>query len=311
MKSDEAVKKEFRMQQEMQKEHWLRHLIEDEQECRALITWLIEEGLTRPDGFEARLAHGQRMKSLGNDWYNRGDFRRALHCCLGAVHALDFSPNEQLQQSEEQRQQSASAMLPILSNLCMVFMKRGDLRNTIRTASTGLRCADKLPKDNAAPLRAKLLYRRALARGNPGAEMNLEASRDDLIAAARLVPADSEVRTSLDKCKQLLADEKRAKRKATSDGTAEKQTTSQVTTQHEVDSSAFAKPLNERKLSPAAECFAYVVGRSLGKVLQCCRLARAGVGRAKLHPAKLRLAVAALLGPVLAALVWLIFKSES
>ncbi|CAE8612561.1 unnamed protein product [Polarella glacialis] len=111
----------------MKQEHWLRHFCEEDSEHRELIQWLIEEGLTRPDDFDARLAHAGRLRQMGNDWYKRDDFRRALHCGLGAVHTLDFSPNEQLAFSEQQRQQTAASMVPVLSNLTMVFLRRGDL----------------------------------------------------------------------------------------------------------------------------------------------------------------------------------------
>ena len=62
------------------------------EEREALLNWLKQEGLSRPERFEERIHHAEYMRQKGNDWYQKGDYRRALHCCLGAVHCLDYPP---------------------------------------------------------------------------------------------------------------------------------------------------------------------------------------------------------------------------
>jgi len=187
----------------MLKEQWLRHFCDDDEETQ-LLDWMKCEGLQRPRSLDDRLKHAARLRALGNEWYARDDFRRALHCMLGAVHTLDWKPAEQLGQSDEQRQQVAEALLPVLSNLAMVLLKRGSFEITERAATAGLRCAQKLPQENNASLRAKLRYRRALARGESGPSRNLDGAHDDLQIAARLEPADREIRACLETCKNLL-----------------------------------------------------------------------------------------------------------
>lgn len=58
-------------------------------------------------------------------WYGRDDYRRALHCNLGAIHSIDFTPQQQLSMDEPQRLALAQLLLPILSNLTQVFLKLG------------------------------------------------------------------------------------------------------------------------------------------------------------------------------------------
>merc|ERR1740121_52941 len=109
----------------MLREQWVRYFVSDD-EFKQLVIWLEAEGLQRPYPFEERIEHANRLRKLGNEWYGREDWRRALHCALGAVHALDWKPAEQLGHSEEQKHEVAKAMLPLMSNLSMILLKRGD-----------------------------------------------------------------------------------------------------------------------------------------------------------------------------------------
>eukprot|EP00439_Symbiodinium_sp_Y106_P045721 s1679_g5.t2 len=252
----DASKQEFLKQREMRKEHWLRSFCEDNCEHRQLLHWLLEEGLSRPEDFQDRVHHAHRLRELGNKWYRTDDFRRALHCNLGAIHAVDFTPHEQMDMTDEQRLAVARELLPVLSNLAQVFLKRGDFGNVVKAAHLGLRNANKLPGDEADTFKAKLRYRRALALGEPGPDHNLESSLDDLREAARLMPTSTEIRSCLHKCKELLHGEPGGH--AENARGEEKQGSGHGTGDQ--------KP---PALSPALEMFAKCVGRSLAKLIQC------------------------------------------
>lgn len=210
--AEKAEKAEAKRVFAMKQEHWLKSIVEDESEYVGLLTWLREEGLERPDGFEERTERAEYLKTRCNHFFGEGDYRRALHFALGGVHYLDFTPQEQVDQSEEQRLLVARAMVAMLSNLALVFLKRGDVPNGERSASLGLRAADRLPRDESTAARAKLLYRRGLARGEPGDSRDLEKAHEDLLDAAKLLPADREIRRCLENCKKLYRRERRLAR---------------------------------------------------------------------------------------------------
>mmetsp|Transcript_88827 Transcript_88827/g.176604 ORF Transcript_88827/g.176604 Transcript_88827/m.176604 type:complete len:331 (+) Transcript_88827:61-1053(+) len=306
----------------MLKEHWLRHLCNDDERAQ-LLDWLKCEGLQRPQNLDDRLEHAAHLRALGNEWYARGDLRRALHCMLGAVHALDWVPAEQLAQSDDQRQQVAESLLPVLGNLAMVLLKRGSFEAVQRAATAGLRCAQKLPAETCAPLRAKLRYRRALARGEEGPSRDLDGALEDLQIAARLEPTDREIRACLETCKNLLRKERAVSREARdkSSTCTEARTlagpTSAVDDRLSTEDSRKERSVQESELSPAAECFARVVGRCLGRCRRRCRkttsffnnLFAAARGHAKVSLWRSAAAVA-LLGPILGALALLVIPSQ-
>ncbi|CAE7596860.1 NMRAL1 [Symbiodinium natans] len=248
----------------MGREHWLRSFCEEESEHRQLLHWLIEEGLCRPEDFQARVGHAHRLREMGNKWYRADDYRRALHCNLGAIHAVDFTPNEQVNMTDDQRLAVARELLPVLSNLAQVFLKRGDFGNVAKAAHLGLRNVCKLPGDEADVFKAKLRYRRALALGEPGPEQNLQGALEDLREAAQLMPTSAEIRSSLRYCKELLLKEQR-KMAGHAKGQEDVSQSEDVPQSHE---SREREPA-PAKLSPALEIFAKCVGRSLAKLLQC------------------------------------------
>lgn len=193
---------------EMLREPWLFHFVGRE-EKEQIVAWMHQEGLERPRGFDDRICRAEYLKQLGNDMTQREDYRRALHCALAAIHCLDFCPLEQQGQSEEQRQQVAQTMLPVLCNFTWVFLKRGDWENADKAATSGLLCAEKLPPKETSVLRAKLFYRRALARAEKGPQRDYEKSHADLIEAAKLDPTNHDIRSCLDRCKELEKEERR------------------------------------------------------------------------------------------------------
>jgi len=207
MPSDDDVRQEMRKKQQMRKEHWLCQFC-NEDECKQVVAWLREEGLDRPDDFERRLERATYLREIGNDWYKKRDYRRSLLCALGVIHYLDFTPKEQLALPDDDRRRMHEAMARVLTNTAAVFLQRGDFVNTISVADTGLRCMSKLPGADFISLRAKLLYRRGLARGEPGPTRDLKLARSDLYEAARLEPQNSKIRTCLETCKEIIAAER-------------------------------------------------------------------------------------------------------
>lgn len=257
----------------MIQEHWLRYFCEKE-EKEALLAWMAQEGLSRPRAFEERVAHAEKLRKLGNDWYNKDDFRRALHCLMGAVYTLDWMPTEQMGQSEEQRAQVSELMLPVMSNVTMVFLKRGDFANAEKAATCGLRCATKLPAEETVALRAKLHYRRGLARGQDGPGHDFDGARADLVEAAKLEPSNHEIRKCLENCKVLRTEERkkdpiRYQARERAAPMEEQESTGDAA---ETESGATGPP----GLPPLLEKFAEVVGRCLGKSRRAYRNIRQG-----------------------------------
>eukprot|EP00930_Biecheleria_cincta_P096027 TRINITY_DN87902_c0_g1_i1.p1 TRINITY_DN87902_c0_g1~~TRINITY_DN87902_c0_g1_i1.p1 ORF type:complete len:351 (-),score=74.71 TRINITY_DN87902_c0_g1_i1:48-1049(-) len=317
----EAGREEFRLLRAKASEQWLRHFCQEDREYRELLIWIDQEGFSRPEGFEARIAHADMMREKGSAWHKKGDYRRALHLFLGAVHALDFTANEQEHDlTQEQRLQMARSMLPVLTNLSMTFLCRGDHYHAVKAASLGLKPADKLPAEEAAVFRAKLLYRRGLARGEKGPEHSFEDARSDLLEAAKLMPQDKEIRSCLERCTEFVKKEKReyrekfhakwekangkaktdsapAKpqdlRKYTSDysrfaevhDSGDDEASDDAAGSHEAKTRLEEEVKQEVKLGPAAETFCYVVGTSLRQVRLCyLRLRRVRLCCRRLKP---------------------------
>jgi len=294
--------------QAMVREQWLSHFCSEE-ELQQLVYWLHSEGLDRPELFEERLEHSVYLRNLGNEQFKKSDYRRALHCALGAIHALDFTAKQQLDFTEEQRKQTAEALLPVLSNLTMILLKRGDFANAIKAAGCGLRCARKLPEDETTAARAKLLYRRGLARGEPGTARDLEGAKEDLADAARLDPFNHEIRTCLETCKELIRTsraEKRDRAKSEQNDAAAK-TAAVVKEEDKDDGTALCQECgpdgntpvakDDKELSPAAEAFARCLGRCLGRARRHSRLAQKHLGMCR-SMGRIKLASALLLAPV-------------
>jgi len=272
----------------MIQEHWLLYFCEKE-EKKQLLQWLDEEGLSRPREFQDRLAHAEKMRKMSNDWFNKDDFRRALHCIMGAVHALDFIPSVQMSHSPEERAQVSLAMLPVMSNAAMIFLKRGDFFNAVQAASAGLRCAQKVPDEEANPFRAKLLFRRGLARAEKSDARDLDAARADLAEAAKLEPQNKDIRTCLDNCKSLTKKEaKQSPLRYNPPVSAKKDSTD--------GDAAKGSEKEPPQLSPFAEKVAEVVGRCLGRTIRRYKKIRQGSRQALLMPMFVMLVVTLIVG---------------
>jgi len=176
-----------------------------EAECEQVREWFKEQGFARPEEFDARLDLARRLRELGNDRHRAADFNGAMMHALGALHCLDFSQARVAIQTETQKREALEALVPVLSNLSIVFLKRGDAYNSGRAADLGLERAARMPSDCVEQLRAKLLFRRGLAKGQ---KKDFAEARADLREAARLMPGDREVRRALENCKALAEGQK-------------------------------------------------------------------------------------------------------
>jgi len=186
---------------DVDEERFLRHFCL-EAECQQVLDWFKEQGYTRPEDFDARLGLSKKLRELGNEQFQKSkpDFAAAMLHALAALHCLDFSQARTVVQSDDEKRRALEALVPVLSNLSVVFLKRGDAYNASRAADLGLERASKLPPASVDLLRAKLLFRRGLAKGQT---KDFAAARADLREAARLMPDNREVRRALENCKVL------------------------------------------------------------------------------------------------------------
>lgn len=173
-----------------------------ENECEELVKWMAEKGYERPDGCDERLALAQRLKESGNKCFEVQDFAGAMMHALAALHCVDFSQGRSFVQNDEQKQQTNNLIVAILSNLSLVFLKRDDAYNSVRAADCGLQRVKKMDAAESDAFRAKLLFRRGLARGQ---ERDFAQALTDLKEAARLSPSDRQVRKAYENCKVAVS----------------------------------------------------------------------------------------------------------
>mmetsp|Transcript_35115 Transcript_35115/g.98087 ORF Transcript_35115/g.98087 Transcript_35115/m.98087 type:complete len:291 (-) Transcript_35115:72-944(-) len=185
---------------DIDEERLLRHFCLDA-ECKQVFDWLVKQGHPRPDGFHERLALAADLREKGNRKYQASDFTSAMMFALGALHCIDFSQAKSMLQSEDEKQEVLKALLPVMSNLSVIFLKRGDAYNAVRSADLGIDRAKKYQQQGgkeADALLAKLLFRRGQAKAQ---KKDFAEARTDLREAARLMPADKEIRKLFEQCK--------------------------------------------------------------------------------------------------------------
>lgn len=189
---------------DIDEEVYLRHFCL-EAECKDVTDWCKENGFERPADFAGRMSLAARLKELGNGLIKSGDFRSAMMHILGTLHCLDFSQGQCALQTEASKQQTLEAMVPVLSNLSLAFLKRGDDYNATRAADLGLERAKNLPAEKSVALRAKLYFRRGLSKGQ---RREFSDALKDLREAAKLQPQDRELRRVLENCKVAVQQER-------------------------------------------------------------------------------------------------------
>lgn len=180
-----------------------------EEECQQVLDWFKEQGFERPDGADERIALAGELRKKSNSNFEASDWHTAMLYALCSLHCLDFSQARATMQSDEQKRETVKMVVPVLSNLSMIFLKRsGDGYNACRAADLGLERLRRMDQDTeATKLRAKLLFRRGLAKGQ---NKDFTEARADLREAAKLMPENREIRKALDNCKALETKQKGA-----------------------------------------------------------------------------------------------------
>ncbi|CAE8704463.1 unnamed protein product [Polarella glacialis] len=105
-----------------------------EAECAQVLTWFKEKGYTRPEEFEGRFSLATSLRELSNNHFRKTEFTDAMMYALAALHCLDFSQAKISLQTKSQKQESLEALVRLLSNLSIVFIKKGDAHNSVRAA---------------------------------------------------------------------------------------------------------------------------------------------------------------------------------
>lgn len=178
-----------------------------EAECTQVLKWFGEQGRSRPEEFEDRLVLAAALREQGNKLFQAADFEGAMLHTLGALHCADFSQARGCLQTDAQKRELHEHLVRIISNLSIVFLKKSDAYNAARAADLGLEYARRLPAASVEQIRAKLLFRRGLARGQT---RDFVDARADLREAARLMPDNREVRHALENCKAFEREDRGA-----------------------------------------------------------------------------------------------------
>ncbi|CAK0833581.1 unnamed protein product [Prorocentrum cordatum] len=101
-------------------------------------SWPFQDGYTRPDGFDGRLSLAEELREKGNEKFKEENLDAAMMYALSALHCLDFSRGASMSHKDSHKQQTFGALVKIISNLSIVFLKRGDNYNAVRAADLGL-----------------------------------------------------------------------------------------------------------------------------------------------------------------------------
>uniref|UniRef100_A0A7S2SE70 Uncharacterized protein n=1 Tax=Rhizochromulina marina TaxID=1034831 RepID=A0A7S2SE70_9STRA len=174
-------------------------------EAEGIASWC-KEHAPRPSGAEDRLSEARRLRDRGNLAMKQGRTEPAMWVYLAAIHMLDFSEAAKgtsgLADDATVKRRWFGEILAVLSNLALGFLQRSDSYNAIRCADLGLWYSEKLqtPTDAQESSRAKLLYRRGLARFQSPDESS-ELASQDVEAACKLMPQDKVMPRLLSKIK--------------------------------------------------------------------------------------------------------------
>eukprot|EP00933_Yihiella_yeosuensis_P054379 TRINITY_DN52801_c0_g1_i1.p1 TRINITY_DN52801_c0_g1~~TRINITY_DN52801_c0_g1_i1.p1 ORF type:complete len:311 (-),score=60.06 TRINITY_DN52801_c0_g1_i1:56-988(-) len=192
---------------DIDEEGLLRHFCLEE-EAKEVLNRFKEEGYVRPEDFDGRLRLATSLKEHSNKCIKEEHFSDAMLHALFSLHSIDFSKARESIQSEKQKVKLLELLVPLLSNLSFIFLKRNDSHNSIRAANLSLERSTKLPDGGDPALCAKLHFRRGLAHGLAA---DFEDALKELKKAARLKPADAEIRRAIKNCKIALERQKDSK----------------------------------------------------------------------------------------------------
>ena len=182
--------------EDLDTENLLEHLCLEE-EAKELRSWVADK-TPRPAGVDKRLSSAAKLRGKGNVAYERKEWDAAVWLYLAALHHVDYSLKDsradKLADSAVGIARLREEIARMCANLAAAFSAKEDAYNAARSATLGLEYAEKCrsAKDEKKPLRAKLLYRRGVARarnaGQPNARPDdtVEDGLADLKEACRL-----------------------------------------------------------------------------------------------------------------------------
>ena len=182
--------------EDLDAENLLEHLCLAE-EAKEVRGWVAEK-TPRPAGLDKRLSSAAKLRGKGNVAYERKEWDAAVWLYLAALHHVDYSLKDsradKLGDSVVGTAKLQEEVARVCANLAAAFSAKDDAYNAARSAALGLDYAEKCRsvKDDKRALRAKLLYRRGVARsrnaGRPNAGPNdtVEDGLADVKEACRL-----------------------------------------------------------------------------------------------------------------------------
>ena len=182
--------------EDLDAENLLEHLCLAE-EAKEVRGWVAEK-TPRPAGLDKRLSSAAKLRGKGNVAYERKEWDAAVWLYLAALHHVDYSLKDsradKLGDSVVGTAKLQEEVARVCANLAAAFSAKDDAYNAARSAALGLDYAEKCRsvKDDKKALRAKLLYRRGVARsrnaGRPNAGPNdtVEDGLADVKEACRL-----------------------------------------------------------------------------------------------------------------------------
>ncbi len=191
---------------EIAEERLVRHFCL-EKEVESLAEWC-QKNAPRPSEAKERIAKAKELRTKGNRAYEQKKHDAAAWTYLAALYHLDFSQKDQVAGdllptgSLARRREWHTEVASVLSNLTQAFLSKPDAYNAERAADLGIWFAGKLrtASDGQEALRAKLLYRRGIAKES-GGKAALHEAYDDVKAACELVKPDAKMAAALNRLK--------------------------------------------------------------------------------------------------------------
>jgi len=147
-------------------------LIASQEDAKTARDWC-ESVMKRSDIFESRLDKSDELRAEGNGVYQRAesnvanqknDYSFAVRRYLAAIYHIDFDIGQQWQFIEEHDNMVNERKVKIINNLCMVYLKQEKNSMVRKTASAGIKIAEKLNGEEHKSHKMKLYFRRAQAQ---------------------------------------------------------------------------------------------------------------------------------------------------
>merc|ERR1712187_595480 len=146
-------------------------------------------------GNAERVKRASEWKVIGNDKFKAGNFWEAREYYREAIIYVEDLV-------DARRKERVELLMPLYSNLAQVHLKVEEHKDAETVCGKALAIAD-IPRNNVAnSLKAKVQFRRGLARKALG---QIEDAKDDFVAAHKLQPENEDVSRELAAARELLA----------------------------------------------------------------------------------------------------------